>query len=85
MIEVILSLDPLKPIYGCGTGFDAYPELLAIGKGILVIDAVKYPDARAMLTLADVGIKSGFSTTVDELEPVYLRDTVTWKKLPGRE
>lgn len=83
--EVILSLDPLKPIYGCGTGFDAYPELLAIGKGILVIDAVKYPDARAMLTLADVGIKSGFSSTVDELEPVYLRDTVTWKKLPGRE
>ncbi|MGL4746289.1 MAG: tRNA (adenosine(37)-N6)-threonylcarbamoyltransferase complex dimerization subunit type 1 TsaB, partial [Shewanella sp.] len=42
-------------------------------------------DARAMLTLAEVGIKAGLTTSVDELEPVYLRDTVTWKKLPGRE
>lgn len=83
--EVQLALNPLQPIVGCGTGFDAYPDLLALGSGIVALNAVKYPDARAMLKLADVGIKAGFCTAVDELEPVYLRDTVTWKKLPGRE
>ena len=83
--EVQLQLDTQTPIVGCGTGFDAYPELLSLGAGILVLDAVKYPDARAMLILAEIGIKDGLATTVDALEPVYLRDTVTWKKLPGRE
>ena len=44
-----------------------------------------YPDAKAMLVLAQQGHQQGLHTTVDELSPVYLRDTVTWKKLPGRE
>lgn len=82
---VLLALDTQQPIIGCGTGFDAYPELLTLGQGILGLDVVKYPDARAMLTLAQAGINAGLTTSVDELEPVYLRDTVTWKKLPGRE
>ncbi len=80
-----LALDPSQEITGCGTGFDAYPDLLTLGNGIRLLDAVKYPDARAMLTLAQEGIKAGLATSVDALEPVYLRDTVTWKKLPGRE
>lgn len=83
--QVKLTFDLNKAIVGCGTGFDAYPELLALGSGITSLAAVKYPDARAMLALAEAGIKAGLTTSVDELEPVYLRDTVTWKKLPGRE
>lgn len=83
--QIQLALEMSKPIVGCGTGFDAYPNLLSLGKGITPSTEVKYPDARAMLTLAEVGIKAGLTTSVDELEPVYLRDTVTWKKLPGRE
>ncbi|WP_413490327.1 tRNA (adenosine(37)-N6)-threonylcarbamoyltransferase complex dimerization subunit type 1 TsaB [Shewanella baltica] len=83
--NVQLQLDTQAPIVACGTGLDAYPDLLTLGKGILALDAVKYPDARAMLILAEAGIKAGLTTSVDELEPVYLRDTVTWKKLPGRE
>ncbi|MBT1445588.1 tRNA (adenosine(37)-N6)-threonylcarbamoyltransferase complex dimerization subunit type 1 TsaB [Shewanella sp. JM162201] len=84
----------------CGTGFDAYPELLALGQkeqgqkeqgqaqehsGLRLSDKVKFPSARAMLTLARAGIAQGLHTSVDELAPVYLRDTVAWKKLPGRE
>ncbi|AAN55616.1 tRNA (adenosine(37)-N6)-threonylcarbamoyltransferase complex dimerization subunit type 1 TsaB [Shewanella oneidensis MR-1] len=83
--QIQLALEMNKPIVGCGTGFDAYPNLFSFGKGITPLAEVKYPDARAMLTLAEVGIKAGLTTSVDELEPVYLRDTVTWKKLPGRE
>lgn len=82
---LLLALDPNKPIVGCGTGFDAYPELLTLGQGIVTLDDVKYPDARYMLTLAELDLKAGQATAVDALEPVYLRDTVTWKKLPGRE
>lgn len=77
--------DSKQPIIACGTGFDAYPALLTLAESFTVLDAVKYPDARAMLTLAQVGIVAGKTTSVDELEPVYLRDTVTWQKLPGRE
>lgn len=83
--EVKLTLNLQRPVVACGTGFDTYPELLMLGEGSILLDMVKYPDARAMLKLADVGIKNGLTTTVNELEPVYLRDTVTWKKLPGRE
>ncbi|QYJ77493.1 tRNA (adenosine(37)-N6)-threonylcarbamoyltransferase complex dimerization subunit type 1 TsaB [Shewanella acanthi] len=82
---VTLELDTAKPIVGCGTGFDAYPELLTLGEGVNRLAEVNFPDAKAMLKLAQVGIMAGLATTVDELEPVYLRDTVTWKKLPGRE
>ncbi|MCE9684695.1 tRNA (adenosine(37)-N6)-threonylcarbamoyltransferase complex dimerization subunit type 1 TsaB [Shewanella sp. AS16] len=80
-----LALDTARPIVACGTGFDAYPELLHLGQGLDALPQVKFPDARAMLELAQVGIAAGETTSVDELQPVYLRDTVAWKKLPGRE
>ena len=38
-----------------------------------------------MIALAEFGVSQGMQTSVDDLAPVYLRDTVTWKKLPGRE
>ncbi|GGI86450.1 tRNA (adenosine(37)-N6)-threonylcarbamoyltransferase complex dimerization subunit type 1 TsaB [Shewanella gelidii] len=76
------ALDKSLPIHICGTGFDAYPEL--IGNQVLV-EAAKYPNAANMLPLAAQGIAANQTTTVDELAPIYLRDTVTWKKLPGRE
>ncbi|MCH4294269.1 tRNA (adenosine(37)-N6)-threonylcarbamoyltransferase complex dimerization subunit type 1 TsaB [Shewanella sp. 3B26] len=69
----------------CGTGFDTYPELLTLGHGLELSAEVKFPAAEAMLTLARDGIARGLHTAVDDLEPVYLRDTVAWKKLPGRE
>lgn len=83
--NVFLSINENQPIIACGTGFDAYPQLLALSHELQLLEAVKYPDAKAMLILAQVGIEQGQVTSVDELEPVYLRDTVAWKKLPGRE
>lgn len=72
-------------VYCCGTGFDAYPALLQHAENLTLLDAVKYPQASAMLALASLGWQQGQATSVDELAPVYLRDTVAWKKLPGRE
>ncbi|KFZ38579.1 hypothetical protein HR45_03915 [Shewanella mangrovi] len=73
------------PIYCCGTGFETYTDLLHINSQLTLLDAVKYPNANAMLALAERGWQQGLATSVDELQPVYLRDTVAWKKLPGRE
>ena len=81
--EVSRSLDYQQPVYACGTGFDAYPELVISGMQLLADD--KFPEARYMLPLAVNAHANGESTDVEGLQPVYLRDTVTWKKLPGRE
>lgn len=81
--EVSRALDYQQSVYACGTGFDAYPELLSSGMQLLADD--KFPEARYMLPLAVNAHANGESTEVEGLQPVYLRDTVTWKKLPGRE
>lgn len=82
---IVLSLDESTAITACGTGFDAYPQLLELVPAVEVCEAAKFPEAKYMLALAQQGVASGLSTSVDELAPVYLRDTVTWQKLPGRE
>ncbi|QYJ80902.1 tRNA (adenosine(37)-N6)-threonylcarbamoyltransferase complex dimerization subunit type 1 TsaB [Shewanella aegiceratis] len=71
------------PLAACGTGFDAYPALLT--EQMSLVEEAKFPLARFMLPLAEAAVKAGQATDVDQLKPVYLRDTVTWKKLPGRE
>ncbi|WP_137166493.1 tRNA (adenosine(37)-N6)-threonylcarbamoyltransferase complex dimerization subunit type 1 TsaB [Salinimonas lutimaris] len=65
-----------------GTGWQAYPELAAC-----VADApqILYPQAQYMLALAEQEFRAGRSSDAAGVSPVYLRDKVTWKKLPGRE
>ncbi|MFC3185411.1 tRNA (adenosine(37)-N6)-threonylcarbamoyltransferase complex dimerization subunit type 1 TsaB [Shewanella intestini] len=83
--DVSLQFNQGANIIACGTGFDAYPQLLTLVNKITLSNTVKYPDASAMIALAQAGFNDNQHTNVDELAPVYLRDTVTWKKLPGRE
>lgn len=82
---VSLTLESDASITATGTGFDTYPELLELASNIEIANNIKFPDAKSMLALAKQGYASGLSTSVDELAPVYVRDTVSWKKLPGRE
>ncbi|MFV7783121.1 tRNA (adenosine(37)-N6)-threonylcarbamoyltransferase complex dimerization subunit type 1 TsaB [Shewanella marisflavi] len=81
--ELESQLDLSLSVSACGTGFDAYPELLK--QEMTLVEEAKFPIARYMLPLAEAAVKAGQATDVDQLQPVYLRDTVTWKKLPGRE
>ena len=46
---------------------------------------VLYPSAEYMLPIARKAFKDGHTISVDDISPIYLRDKVTWKKLPGRE
>lgn len=74
--------------YPVGTGWDAYEELHGYGVQHTEIDNktdILYPNAEYMLPLAELLISSKQTLSIDEIEPVYLRDKVTWKKLPGRE
>ncbi|MEP1382619.1 MAG: tRNA (adenosine(37)-N6)-threonylcarbamoyltransferase complex dimerization subunit type 1 TsaB [Paraglaciecola sp.] len=69
---------------GVGTGWAAYETLNADNK-VNVISDVIYPNALYMLPLALAQIEAGLAVDVEDIQPVYLRDKVTWKKLPGRE
>lgn len=67
-----------------GTGWEAYPTLSAYFDGCTDSD-ILYPNAAYMLKAASVLIKDNKAVEPENAIPVYLRDTVTWKKLPGRE
>lgn len=68
-----------------GTGWQAWPDMAA-GSGITLRDGdMLLPQAQDMLPLAATKLAQGLTTAVDQTEPVYLRNEVAWKKLPGRE
>ncbi len=66
-----------------GTGWEAYPQLLD-SHLTLTASHITLPHAEDMLPLAVQMWKAGEVTAVEHAEPVYLRNEVSWKKLPGR-
>jgi tRNA threonylcarbamoyladenosine biosynthesis protein TsaB len=69
---------------GVGTGWAAYAALNT-KQTLKIAEDILYPAAEFMLPLALAAFNAGQAQSVMAIEPVYLRDTVTWKKLPGRE
>lgn len=69
-----------------GTGWAAYPSLME-NSALLTLQAtdVLLPCAEDMLPLAAVALAAGNGVEAAEAQPTYLRNEVTWKKLPGRE
>lgn len=65
-----------------GTGWQAYETLAGT---ISEPPTVLYPQAEFMLPLGKASFEQGQVSSAENIEPVYLRDKVTWKKLPGRE
>lgn len=75
----------------CGTGFETYAAALAEAlkrrQPQLTLTAsqqVRLPHARFMLTLGAAALADGQAVAAEELSPQYLRNEVTWQKLPGR-
>ena len=73
-----------RPVYGVGTGWDAYPEQLSPLKSNNGTPEVLFPSAKAMLVIGEAAFKRGEGVAAEDAQPVYVRDTVSWKKLPGR-
>lgn len=67
-----------------GTGWEAYPSLLS-GYESITNGQITLPDAQDMLPIAAQLWHQGKTVAVENVEPTYLRNEVTWKKLPGRE
>lgn len=68
-----------------GTGWPAWPEM-GNDTGVTLVDGnMLLPAAEDMLPIACQLLAAGKTVAVEHAEPVYLRNTVAWKKLPGRE
>lgn len=66
-----------------GTGWAAYPQFSAQNRPLVVSD-ITLPSARFMIALAQQQITNGQAQTALDIEPVYLRNEVTWEKLPHK-
>lgn len=71
--------------YRAGTGWQAYSAELEGVAFATQPSEVLFPDAQDIVQLAKFELQKGNTVSVEEAIPVYLRDTVAWKKLPGRE
>lgn len=71
--------------YEAGTGWQAYADQLADLSITRTRSDVLHPDAQDMVLLAKYELEKGNTVDAEQASPVYLRDTVAWKKLPGRE
>ena len=67
-----------------GTGWAAYPELNEYFKDAVKLD-IEFPSSKYMLDQVVNCVENGEAVAAELATPVYLRDKVTWKKLPGRE
>ncbi|WP_082627137.1 tRNA (adenosine(37)-N6)-threonylcarbamoyltransferase complex dimerization subunit type 1 TsaB [Colwellia sp. TT2012] len=84
------------PTYAVGTGWDAYSEKLSAklseksGEQLNVLKMndgspdILFPSAEAMLVIGKIKLAQGLGVAAEDAQPVYVRDTVSWKKLPGK-
>lgn len=85
-----ISKDNLSSAENITLDTDQSTELVVVGDGwnhrermILrpaVTDTTMLPDAQDILTIAIPQIKAGKTIAIEQASPMYLRDTISWKK-----
>lgn len=86
-IEAFLAqLPPSQMVCCTGTGWDAYKRLQSIRDkhSQLHATSILYPSAEFMPEQAKPDLLAGNTLDPQNIQPLYVRDKVTWKKLPGR-
>ena len=68
-----------------GTGWQTYPDALKSCPHITIDPTITLPDALFMSASVTGNFELGNTVEAAQAQPKYVRDTVTWKKLPGRE
>lgn len=71
--------------YTVGSAWDAYPKTLSSLRTTNETPDIIFPHAQAMLMIGETLFAKGEGVSAENAQPVYVRDTVSWKKLPGRE
>ena len=79
-----VQLDLSNLPYGVGTGWEAYKEELNSLRENKGEPDVLFPHAQSMLLIGATEFAFGNGKSAEEAQPSYVRDTVSWKKLPGR-
>lgn len=83
--EIVEALQDDQTVWTeAGTGWAAYDELAQV-KFVHQKGEILYPEAEDIAFLAQYSFAKNEVVDADSATPVYLRDKVAWKKLPGRE
>ncbi|WP_105188950.1 MULTISPECIES: tRNA (adenosine(37)-N6)-threonylcarbamoyltransferase complex dimerization subunit type 1 TsaB [unclassified Pseudoalteromonas] len=85
VLEPSAVTSPFGAAVAVGTGWQTYPEMADGLSQVQVDKEITLPDSRYMLPLLAREFARGNVADAASAQPVYVRDTVTWKKLPGRE
>jgi tRNA threonylcarbamoyladenosine biosynthesis protein TsaB len=78
------KMTDIKVSYAVGTAWVTYPDA-AVANNLTVMKKPILPDAYYMLKIAARAFEAGETVDACDAQPNYVRDTVTWKKLPGKE
>ncbi|EGN74412.1 universal bacterial protein YeaZ [Idiomarina sp. A28L] len=73
--------------YTVGTGFITYPDILAerFGNEAVVRPTnIRFPHAEDMLPIGTQRLLNGKAVAAEDFDVHYVRNEVTWQKLPGR-
>ncbi|WP_417529784.1 tRNA (adenosine(37)-N6)-threonylcarbamoyltransferase complex dimerization subunit type 1 TsaB [Marinobacter lipolyticus] len=83
---VAVSLPPMDGCwFGGGQGWQLREQMpQSLVSAVSQIDDTLVPRARCVARLAHHDLAAGGGVSAAEAQPVYVRDEVTWKKLPGR-
>lgn len=73
-----------QQVYGVGSGWDAYKNELESLKINAGTPEILFPNAEELLEIGQYYFSKGQAVSAENAQPVYVRDTVSWKKLPGR-
>lgn len=82
--EALTAFNLTANVAGVGTGWQSYAQQLSEKQQVTVLADILYPSAQDMLTLALPALAAKQFVAAELAEPVYVRDDVTWQKLPGR-
>lgn len=80
----IFAHSSMTDCWAVGTGWQTYAAQLQQWQSAQLSPQILYPSAQDMLTLALPALAAGQFVAAELAEPVYVRDEVTWQKLPGR-
>lgn len=75
---------PSDVLMAVGTGVQTYRSYFK-KDNIVINDDITLPNAHYMANIACNEFRLGNIVDAKDAQPVYVRDTVTWKKLPGKE
>lgn len=82
-VKALEQIQPERNPIIVGTGWAAYPDFAAANLALNVSD-ITLPSARFMLPLVQQAAAQGQMQSAMAIEPVYLRNEVTWQKLPHK-